>query len=125
MAEKLGRLAPVEDQKIVAVSSRVTSFLARHVRSVWELELLFFFKRNERPLQLHEISRALYMEAGVLEPTITRWVGDGILKVIQEGKQTFVYSPNAQALSDAIEETRLVYAQRRMTLINLIYSALP
>jgi hypothetical protein len=115
----------VEDQKIAEVSSRVTSFLSGHVRAVWELELLFFFKRSERPLQVQEISRALYMEAGVLQPTIARWVEEGILQSSEDRKQSFIYSPRAQSVADAIEETRQVYLQRRVTLINLIYSTLP
>lgn len=115
----------MEDQKIAEVSSRVTSFLSGHVRAVWELELLFFFKRSERPLQLQEISRALYMEAGVLQSTIARWVDDGTLQSSEDRKQSFIYCPRAQSVADAIEETRQVYLQRRVTLINLIYSTLP
>lgn len=107
------------------ISAKVKTFLWRHINSVWELELLLHLKNAGRPLQLREVSRALYLEARLLDATILRWVREGILEQCKEdasGVVSFTYAPGSGTLAEAIDETAQTYMQRRTALVALIYS---
>lgn len=100
----------------------VQNFVRRYITSVWQLELLLFFKRSNRELSINEVSRALYLEPGVVGPAVRSLADAGVLSADSE-KEVYKYDPKLSKLADAINEMEKTYNLRRTALINFIYAA--
>lgn len=94
-------------------------FIRQHIRSVWQLELLIYFKNNLRAMTPTEVSCALQLEQLAVEECIKMFASKNIFALIDN--ERYLFSP-AAVLTKAIEETEKIYCQRRLSVINFIYA---
>lgn len=101
----------------------VARLLATRIQSVIELEVLLYLRRNPgQELTAAAIARAMYIDpagaAGVLEALQRR----GFLAAGAGAEPTFRYQPSSPELARALDELDRIYAERRVTIISLIFS---
>lgn len=94
-------------------------FLRQHIRAVWQLELLLFFRHCDQPVTVVEVCRALRLEPLSVEDCVKTFVDEQILYFDKE--QRYRYLPKA-IISQAIDEVARNYNERRMSVINFIYA---
>ncbi len=102
------------------LSNRTKDFLRRHIRSIWQLELLLLFKSNPRSLTVAEASRILCITPRATESGIKALVGSGIL--IQETSHNFKYAATGM-VSQSVDEIERMYKEKRTAVINFIYAS--
>ena len=90
------------------------------MRSVWQLEMLLFFKATDNSMSALEVSRAMHLEQRHLENYIKSLTCAGILLLLPD--QRYLYCPRSCKLSDAIDDTARSYSEKRTAVINFIYS---
>lgn len=103
--------------------SKVTQFIKKHIHSVWQLELILILRACAQPLTADAIGQRLYMEPEVLKNVLDALVRQGVLKAEDLKPKTYVYSPTTEDLSEAVEQTAKAYAERRMSVIDLIFAS--
>lgn len=101
------------------ITLEAQDFIRQHIRAVWQLELLIYFKKCGKPQSVWEASRALQMEPVAAEDCVKSFALKQILVEVEHGR--YLFSP-AAILSKAIDETERIYSQRRPTVINFIYA---
>ncbi|XXF78665.1 MarR family transcriptional regulator [Myxococcaceae bacterium GXIMD 01537] len=102
---------------------RVHGFLAEHIGSVEQLEVLLLLRRHpERGWSPEQVARELRIEPGSADKRledlerrgfVARWDGPG---------HEYVYLPGPPEREDTVRGLAEGYAQRRATVIHLIFS---
>lgn len=77
------------------------NFVRRYIASVWQLELLLFFKRTDRAVSVNEASRALYLEPGVVAPAVRSLADAGVLNSGPDA-EVYRYDPKSPALGACV-----------------------
>lgn len=103
------------------LSTRAKNFVRRHIRSVWQLELLLYFRNNQRTLSIEQVSSALYMDPKAIEQWSKALSAEGILA--KDGNNNFKYGPVSNSDADTIEELAKLYQTRATAVVNFIYSS--
>jgi predicted transcriptional regulator len=96
----------------------------RHIFSVWELELLLFLRRENRPLTESQLARAMYMDSGALQPGLQHLINCGVVVRSKDGPKehdTYLFQPKPE-LAQTIEELATTYAEKRLKVINIIFA---
>lgn len=112
----LPRRGPITSE----LSNSTREFLRRHIKSIWQLELLLLFKCNTRSLSVEETSRILCTTPRAASAGIKALMGSGIL--VQESPSKYKYVATGSA-SQAVDEIERMYKERRTAVINLIYAS--
>ena len=97
-------------------------FLRDHIQSVWQLELILFMKEKNAALSIAEIATHLYSNPRMIESALSCFVDDGILQEKETQPAAFTYSPGSIEMTHAIEEAVVAYANKRLAVINFIFS---
>ncbi len=97
-------------------------FLAKHIGSVWQLELLLLFKESTKPLSIAEASKALYLSADVIGPAINRFRESGLLSTTEADTSRYGYAAVSEPIKSTIDELERYYREQRVNVINLIFS---
>jgi hypothetical protein len=97
-------------------------FLRNHIHSVWQLELILFMKESNSSLSIADIARHLYADTNMIDSAMAEFVNCGILQ--QKGSQPalYAYEPSTPELIDAIEQAKMAYSNKRLSVINYIFS---
>ncbi|MBX9693296.1 MAG: hypothetical protein K2Z81_12985 [Cyanobacteria bacterium] len=101
-------------------SAKTRDLLKRHITSVWQLELLLFFKHSSTSLSVEDAARARYLDTKVVEPVINTFVTNGFLA--RDHNNRFFYS-NLCTFSEEIEEVARVYKERPHSVIKFMFSS--
>lgn len=102
---------------------RVEEFLRTNIRSVWQLELLLLLKSSSEPLWATELASALYLTPEAVDGALTEFEKRGLISRSYVEPTAYVFSPITPELRLAVEETSKVYGQRKVAVINSIFSA--
>ena len=110
----------MNDDRVPAV---VKEFIADHINSVEQLEvLLLLHRRREATWGAAEVGRELRIDqswaAAQLEDLSTR----GLLARTQAAAPLYQYGPATPALEQAVGALAATYAERRVTVISLIFA---
>ena len=111
-----------EENTAAELTPAAQNFLRNHIQSVWQLELILFMKEKNSALSISDIATHLYSNPRMIESALYSFVNDGILK--ERGTQPVAYSfaPASPELTHAIEEASAAYANKRLSVINFIFS---
>lgn len=102
------------------ISAEVQQFLAAHIRSVTELEVLLFLRdRAARVWTADHVARELYLDRGAAGHMLDDLAARGFLS---KGNAGFAYAP-ADPLRRPLDEVARHYNSRRVTIIGLIFGA--
>ena len=103
------------------IPADVQRFLADHIRSIAQLELLLMLHRErERTWTVAAAAKELYTAVSMTEPLLESLRTIGLVSL--QGDQ-YQYSPKQQPLDRVVSDLSQLYQQRRVTIVNLIYSA--
>jgi hypothetical protein len=100
----------------------VRQFIAEHINSVAELEVLLLLKgQPDRTWSADDISRALYTTPEMAATQLAELQARGLLGAA-EGVRVYQYRPGSEELHRLISRLEEIYQQRRVSVITQIYS---
>lgn len=108
--------------EITSISTRVAAFISTYVTSVWQLDLLVHLKLCKRFVSAHEIADTLYLPPDVIEEGLKYWHKCGLLQRSEGASTTYKFDPIDRDLDGTVEQTAKIYSERRVAIINLIFS---
>jgi hypothetical protein len=101
----------------------VRQFLSDYVQSISQLELLVLLQRDaEKFWSVEEAAKELYTPASMTEPLLESLRMNGLVSFGGETKRDYRYAPKSPALDKLVRDLVQLYAERRVTIINTIYS---
>jgi hypothetical protein len=101
----------------------VRQFIIAHVDSVAQLEVLLLLRENaQREWLVSEISDALRTSPKMVAEQAAGLEGLGVIAAHESSDGRFHYSPSTAELREIVDRLALVYEQRRVAVITMIYS---
>jgi len=114
-----GRTVAAEE----AIPQPVRAFIAAHVESVLQLELLLLLHAQApRPWTADELARELRIDAAWASAQLASLAGAGVLDAGAADPPAYRYAPRTPQLDAAVAGLARAYAARRVTVIGLIFS---
>lgn len=111
-----------EETVAAEITPAAQRFLREHIKAVWQLELIMFMKQNAAALSAANIAAHLYLNPREIEEALTRFNRAGILNAQSSEPTTYTFHPQAEDLRDAIEDACSAYQNKRLSVINFIFS---
>ena len=106
-----------------AIPDEVKAFIAAHVESVLQLELLLLLHAQApRPRTADELARELRIDAAWAAAQLASLAGAGVLAATVDDPPAYRYEPRTSQLDAAVRGLAREYAARRVTIIGLIFS---
>ena len=105
------------------ITPRVRQFITDHIDSVMQLEVLLLVAAQ--PAQAWtpaDLAAQLRIDPAWVEAELRGMAARGLLHVTENTPPTFRYEPRSSDLVEAIDELARAYADRRVTVIGLIFS---
>ncbi|MCY1073534.1 hypothetical protein [Archangium lansingense] len=100
----------------------VRRFITDHIDSVEQLEILLLLHQHpERSWTAESVARELRISALSADDRLKDMARSGILAKVQGSEVEYRYAPSQQ-LGDVVAGLATAYAERRVTVINLIFS---
>lgn len=105
------------------LDDEVQAFIAEHISSVAQLEVLLLLKQHsDQPWDAEQVARALYAGATLLADELAEWRTRGLLEEIPAKPGAYRYAPRSPALAAVVERIEDAYKNRRVSVITAIYS---
>lgn len=104
------------------IPAQVLQFIRKYIRSVWQLELILLIRASKEPINSRDISRSLYISSDLIDRALNAYAKQGLIKMIENEATTYKFEPADSQLSTAVELTAKAYAERRVAIINIIFS---
>lgn len=106
-----------------ALSDDLRGFIANQIDSVVQLEmLLMLHKEPERSYAPADVAKELRIEPAWAGSQLLILAQRGLISVLDAAGSAFRYGPNTPALAKLVDDLARAYADRRVTVISLIYS---
>lgn len=103
------------------ISQDVRSLIVERIDSVVQLELLLLLQANPgRAWTAAEVAQELRIEPSWATGQLDELAGRGLLA--SEASDTFRYAPQSSGLDSAVQRLSKDYAERRVTVITMIFS---
>jgi hypothetical protein len=107
-----------------AIPAHVLRFLKDYVQSIAQLELLLLLYRDrDNSWTVEAAAKAQYTAIGMTQTALESLRGIGLLAVTSESEPRYQYAPVSSELDQLVAELAQLYLERRVTIINLIYSS--
>ncbi|MFS8069915.1 MAG: hypothetical protein ACMG6S_26415 [Byssovorax sp.] len=106
------------------ISESLRLFITAHINSIEELEVLILLRATEeRGWSAAQVSRELGANVPWIQERLADLASRGFLSV-QEGESgpLYRYAPSTRESRAQIEDLAITYKQRRLSVINLVYS---
>jgi hypothetical protein len=101
----------------------VRRFIVDHVDSVEQLEILLLLHQHpERAWDAESVARELRISALSASDRLEDQARAGLLARVEGSPGGYRYAPGTPALDEAVAGLAKAYAERRVTVINLIFS---
>ena len=105
------------------ITPRVKQFITEHIDSVMQLEvLLLLAEQPAKAWTAAELAQLLRIDAAWVEGQLRSMGGRGVVGVTEASPPQFRYEPRSAELGDTVSELARAYADRRVTVIGLIFS---
>lgn len=106
-----------------SVEPDVRRFIASHITSVAQLELLLLLRAHpEKYWSCEDAAKQLYVSAEVTASLLARMAFQQLLRAAENQSPRFKYAPASAQLEQVVNRLADLYEQRRVTVISLIYS---
>lgn len=105
------------------LDERVRSFLATHISSIEQLEVLLLLRATaHREWTSDECSREARSDARWIRERLADFTARGFVVAREvEGVRTYRYAPSTGDLKGLIDGAATAYKERRLSVINIIY----
>ena len=101
----------------------VRQFIADHINSAAELELLLLLKGDPgKQWTADEVGKSLYTSGEMCATQLGDLSSRGLLIVTSDGQPRYQYRPSSEELHRLIVRLDDLYQQRRVSVITMIYS---
>ncbi len=101
----------------------VKTFIADHIDSVVQLEVLLLFHREpQKAWRAEEVARSIRIDAAWVTSQMAYLQARGLLKRAEGSEPLYRYGPRTDDLHQAVVQVAQAYAQRRVSVINMIYT---
>lgn len=105
------------------ITPRVKQFIAEHIDSVMQLEVLLLLAAQPGKVWTsEELARDLRIDAAWVEGQLRAMGGRGVIRAAEGSTPQFRYEPRTPEVAATVEELAQAYADRRVTVIGLIFS---
>lgn len=107
------------------LSAATKELLARHIDSVIQLEILLMLRTGiHKPCRAEDVSQSLYITGRAAEDQLMRLSAAGFLTAREntQGVLWYYYEPASQKLAQQVDALALDYAQRRVRVVEWLYS---
>jgi hypothetical protein len=109
-----------------AALAQVKAFIAAHIQSVVQLEvLLLLYDHAQENWTAARVAQALRVDKTWVEAQLANLAASGFLSRKNGRAPTYRYAPRAPELHEDVRRLVWTYAERRVTVINMIYSKTP
>jgi len=106
------------------ISKDVRDFVTAHIRSVVQLELLLLLQADpDREWTSAELANELRIAPDWAERESAELARRGLLMIFDGASPRFGYAAPSAEVNAAVEELARTYAERRVSLIEFLYSA--
>jgi hypothetical protein len=108
-----------------AIPTNVLHLITEHIRSIAQLELLLTLNRErDKSWSVEEAAKVLYTAVSMTEPLLESLRVAGFLTATGRGAEScYRFAPRTPELTQAVVDLDRLYQERRVTIVNLIYSA--
>lgn len=93
-----------------------------NIKSVWQLELLLYLRSCGEALTPTQIADALYMSPEAMASGLIHFQNKGLVQPSNSLLGAYRYAPVSSELDAVVNETARAYADRRVAMVNLIFS---
>jgi predicted ArsR family transcriptional regulator len=103
----------------------VTEIIRRHLHSVLDIETLLLLRSQPGvPWSARDLCIALYITEEAASDHLAKLHASGLLGATDGGTQTVLYryEPRDEGLAQAVDQLAVAYAQRRVRVIEYLYS---
>lgn len=105
------------------IPKSVAAFIADYIESLVELEaLLLLFTHRDRVWTSSEIARELRIDRSWPQSELQGLCTRGILRCTPGAETTYQFAPRDPAMEQVVAHLAAAYADRRVTIIGLIFS---
>ena len=107
------------------LSARVRTFILAYIGSLEHIELLLFLRSHaERAWTPADAAQGMRSSPDSVASRMAHFATNGILEISSPNgvEPAYRYNPNSPDLVAAIDEVAKAYAERRVSVINLIFS---
>ena len=104
------------------ISFRVKQFIADQVDSVMQLEMLLLVRQTDEYWTPAELAGQLRIDPEWVESQLRIMVAGGLVVTSGESPAQFRYEPRTPELAATVDELSRAYADRRVTVIGMIFS---
>jgi len=111
-----------EDTAAAEMTFAAQKFLRDHIPAVWQLELLMFMKHSNSTLPAAAVAAHLYSNPREIEEALSRFVESGLLRCERSEPPVYCFDPESEEMSYAIEQACNAYLNKRLAVINFIFS---
>lgn len=103
--------------------TQVKAFIAEHVDSVVQLEVLLrFHDAPEKTWTSADIAEAFRIDLAWVATQMSELQARGFLAQQEGAMPRYQYAPRTPQLHESVEQVAQAYAERRVSIINMIYS---
>jgi hypothetical protein len=103
------------------IPESVERFIRQHIGTIAQLELLLLLRNEpERTWSVDDAAKGIYTAVSMTGPLLDSLRASGLLVRQEVG---FQYAPASGELEAIVAELAQLYAERRVSVINVIYSA--
>jgi hypothetical protein len=108
------------------IPERVKAFIADHIHSLGQLEILLLLQRNpSKEFDAAEVAGELRIERSWASPRLADLKTRGILISNSAAQPKYRYEPNSPALLRTIDELASIYLSHRVSITTLIFAKPP
>ncbi len=116
-------MPPQDPKRPSPVPAHVRRFIAEHIRSVAELELLLLLRLSpERGWIPADLGRELRVEPAWAESQVRRLTGRGLVEASDQPETTYRFRPRSPELAEAVATLAQAFLLHRVSVIELIYT---
>src|SRR5687768_7335279 len=99
----------------------IKQFIADHIDTVAQLELLLLLRGDPKPWTSQEAGQALYSAADVIALQLADLQAKGLL-VLGPVENSYVYRPQRPELAGLVDRLADLYRERRVAVITAVYT---
>lgn len=106
-----------------AIKPRVKQFITDHIESVMQLEVLLLVAAQPgRVWTSNELAQELRIDEAWVDGQLRAMATSGLVSMEEASPPRFRYDPRTAELGQAVAELAQAYADRRVTVIGMIFS---
>ena len=101
----------------------VRQLIADHIDSVLQLEILLLLQgQPQKEFSVQEVVTELRVDVSFVSEQLANLCARGMLVCTNEASKTYRYGPRSAEMQQAIDGLRTAYADRRVSVISLIFA---